>query len=72
MIQKHQITTARSAFSVSERDPLTCESVELQVFQDEKTGRYFAIDQSFMIDEEPHVVRSPFGHSVELVDDFDE
>jgi hypothetical protein len=71
-MQKVNIPSARSAFSVTERDPSTHELVEIQMYQDEKTGRYFGIDNSFIIDEDPQLVNCPFGHKVELVDDFED
>ena len=63
------ITCARNVFSVVESDPTSNEEVELVVFQDDKTGRYFAIDNSYLIDEDPQIVPSPFGHRVELTDE---
>jgi len=65
------IPYARHCFSVTERDPISLEMVELTVFCDDKTGRYFAIDASFMIDEDPQIVPTPFGHRVELTDDIE-
>lgn len=63
------IPTARNAFDVTEIDPLTNEEVSLTVFQDEKTGRYFAVDSSWFIDEDVSVIKCPFGHTVELTDE---
>lgn len=72
MTQRQSIFSARAAFSVIEHDPDTREEVELQVYQDSKTGQYFAIDNAYLINEEPQIVSTPFGHKVELLDDFDD
>jgi len=63
--------TAKFTMSCVERDPSTNEEVELAVYQDSKTDRYFAIDASYLIDEEPHIVSTPFGHKVELLDEYE-
>lgn len=66
------IPSARFVIELTERDPITNEEISLSVYQDDKTDRYFAIDSSYMIDEAPHIVRCPFGHAVELLDEDEE
>lgn len=54
------------------RDPNTHDRVELHVFQEQDTERYFAIDGSYMIDEEPQFATTPTGVRVELLENLDE
>lgn len=66
-----ELPTAKFAFDVVKRDPNTGEQVELSVYQDSKTDRYFAIDASFLIDEDVQLVWVPFGHRVELIEEYE-
>jgi len=52
-------------------DPNTNENIEITVYRDDKTGRYFGVDTSYLIDEDVSIVSTPFGHDVELVDEVD-
>jgi hypothetical protein len=68
-MKSNPIPIARFVTEIMDRDPISNEKFSLYTYQDEKTGRYFSIDSSFIIDEEPHLVRCPFGHVVELADE---
>ena len=57
--------------TIQEKDPGTNEDFELNIYRDSHTGRFLAIDASFLIDEDVHVITSPFGHKVELADEYD-
>lgn len=67
-----EIPTARFVSEVVDRDPKTNEEFSLYVYQDNKTDLYFSVDASYMIDESPHIVKTPFGHVVELLDENEE
>lgn len=66
------IPSARFVTELTARDPKTNEELSLAVYQDEKTDCYFAVDSAYMLDEEPQIVRCPFGHAVELLDENEE
>lgn len=53
------------------RDPNTRDRVEIHVYQEQDTGRYFGIDGAFMIEEEPQFATTPTGVRVELLEELD-
>lgn len=63
-----EIPTATLVDTKEDVDSGTNETYEIYVFRESKEGRYFAVDASYLIDEDPHLIPTPFGFEAEILD----